>query len=120
MPLLVFFLRFNIIFRYAYQQVTIEVDTLEIIKEHLSRRQTMDGASRNLLRLMVVTSGYIEVRSLALQRLEIWLQNPKVNMYPFRDRDSSIQSFSYDFLVTSSNKETYLQDFPCLKIFPPY
>ena len=67
-------------FRYAYQYASIEMDTTEIIREHLNRRQTLDGASRNLLKLIMVTCGYCEVRTLAMQRLEIWLQNPKVTI----------------------------------------
>ena len=65
-------------FRYSYQQVSIEVYTTNIIRENLNRRQTLDGASRNLLKLIISTAGYSEVRTLAMQRLEIWLQNPKV------------------------------------------
>jgi integrator complex subunit 1 len=67
--------------RYTYQQVSIEAYVLEIIREHLSRRQPMDGGgSRNLVRTMTSVSGYVEVRSLAAQRLEMWLQNPKVSL----------------------------------------
>ncbi|MEQ2170500.1 hypothetical protein GOODEAATRI_000820 [Goodea atripinnis] len=37
----------------------------------------MDNVSRNLLRLLTATCGYKEARLLAVQRLEMWLQNPK-------------------------------------------
>jgi len=65
-------------FRYPYQQVSIESYVLDILREQLSRRQSMDGGSRNLLRVMTATCGYTEVRTMAVQRLEMWLQNPKV------------------------------------------
>ncbi|MEQ2308624.1 Integrator complex subunit 1 [Ameca splendens] len=38
----------------------------------------MDNVSRNLLRLLTATCGYKEARLLAVQRLEMWLQNPKL------------------------------------------
>ncbi|KAK2152727.1 hypothetical protein LSH36_320g00001 [Paralvinella palmiformis] len=64
--------------RYPYQQVSIESYVLDILREQLSRRQSMDGGSRNLLRVMTATCGYTEVRTMAVQRLEMWLQNPKL------------------------------------------
>ena len=54
---------------------------LDIVREHFTRRQAMDASSRNLIRLMTVTAGYPEIRAMAGQRLEIWLQNPKVCGY---------------------------------------
>ena len=51
---------------------------VEVIKEQLNRRQLMDGGSRNLVRVMTACCGYSEVRMMAAQRLEMWLQNPKV------------------------------------------
>ncbi|ELT96897.1 hypothetical protein CAPTEDRAFT_224526 [Capitella teleta] len=62
--------------RYIYQQVSIETTVLDTLREHLSRRT--DIGSRNLLRFMTAACGYPEVRSLAVQRLEMWLQNPKL------------------------------------------
>jgi len=58
--------------------VSIETHVLDVIREQLSRRQPVDGGSRNVVRTMIATCGYAEVRSLAAQRLEMWLQNPKV------------------------------------------
>ena len=60
--------------------MSIETHVLDVIREQLSRRQPVDGGSRNVVRTMTSTCGYAEVRSLAAQRLEMWLQNPKV--YP--------------------------------------
>lgn len=52
---------------------------LEVLKDQLNRRQPMDNVSRNLLRLLTATCGYKEARLMAVQRLEMWLQNPKVS-----------------------------------------
>lgn len=51
---------------------------LDVLRDQLNRRQPMDNVSRNLLRLLTATCGYKEARLLAVQRLEMWLQNPKV------------------------------------------
>lgn len=64
--------------RYPYQQETIEMTILDVIKEQLNKRQPMDATSKNLIRFMTATCGYGEVRLLASQRLEMWLQNPKL------------------------------------------
>ncbi|XP_033752257.1 integrator complex subunit 1-like [Pecten maximus] len=64
--------------RYPYQQDSIESYVMDIIREQLSRRQTMDTSSRNVIRLMTATCGYSQVRLQAAQRLEMWLQNPKL------------------------------------------
>ncbi|CAL1532926.1 unnamed protein product [Lymnaea stagnalis] len=64
--------------RYSYQQSTIETYILDTIREILNRRQPMDSSSRNLIRLMASTSGYGEVRNMAAQRIDMWLQNPKL------------------------------------------
>ncbi|XP_029649485.1 integrator complex subunit 1 isoform X1 [Octopus sinensis] len=65
--------------RYVYQQEMIESDVLEIVREQLNKRQPMDGSTRNLIRLMTVTCGSGEIRLTAAQRLEMWLQNPKLS-----------------------------------------
>ncbi|XP_061168184.1 integrator complex subunit 1-like [Saccostrea echinata] len=64
--------------RYPYQQESIEMTIMEVIREQLNKRQPMDATSRNLIRFMTATCGYGEVRLLAAQRLEMWLQNPKL------------------------------------------
>lgn len=64
--------------RYTYQQVSVEMHVVDVIKDQLNRRQMMDGGSRNLVRVMTATCGYGEIRLMAAQRLEMWLQNPKV------------------------------------------
>lgn len=52
---------------------------LDVLRDQLNRRQPMDNVSRNLLRLLTATCGYKEARLMAVQRLEMWLQNPKVS-----------------------------------------
>ncbi|XP_078609542.1 integrator complex subunit 1-like isoform X2 [Branchiostoma floridae x Branchiostoma japonicum] len=64
--------------RYTFMQESIEGYILDTLKDQLTRRQAMDNLSRNLIRLMTVTCGYAEVRLMAVQRLEMWLQNPKL------------------------------------------
>ncbi|XP_048256851.1 integrator complex subunit 1-like [Haliotis rufescens] len=68
----------NVFQRFPYQQDSIESYIMELIREQLIRRQPMDASARNLIRLMTVTCGYGEVRALTAQRLEMWLQNPKL------------------------------------------
>lgn len=64
--------------RYPYQQQAIETYILETIRDILNRRQSMDSSPRNIIRLMTATCGYGEVRNMAAQRIDMWLQNPKV------------------------------------------
>ncbi|XP_069125387.1 integrator complex subunit 1-like [Argopecten irradians] len=64
--------------KYSDQQDSIESYVMDIIREQLGRRQTMDTSSRNVIRLMTATCGYSQVRIQVAQRLEMWLQNPKL------------------------------------------
>ncbi|BFZ03172.1 hypothetical protein BsWGS_06208 [Bradybaena similaris] len=64
--------------RYPYQQQAIENYVLETITDILNRRQSMDSSPRNLIRLMTSTSGYSGIRNMAAQRIDMWLQNPKL------------------------------------------
>lgn len=57
---------------------SVEDYVIDMLRDQLNRRQPMDNVSRNLLRLLTATCGYKEVRLMAVQRLEMWLQNPKV------------------------------------------
>uniref|UniRef100_A0A8C4NEG2 Integrator complex subunit 1 RPB2-binding domain-containing protein n=1 Tax=Eptatretus burgeri TaxID=7764 RepID=A0A8C4NEG2_EPTBU len=56
----------------------------DVLREQLARRQPMDSVPRHLLRLLAATVGYVDVRLLAVQKLELWLQNPKL-MRPAQD-----------------------------------
>lgn len=51
---------------------------MDMLRDQLNRRQPIDSVSRNLLRLLTSACGYKEARLMAVQRLEMWLQNPKV------------------------------------------
>uniref|UniRef100_UPI00358F4073 integrator complex subunit 1 n=1 Tax=Myxine glutinosa TaxID=7769 RepID=UPI00358F4073 len=56
----------------------------DVLREQLARRQPMDSVPRHLLRLLAATVGYVDIRLLAVQKLELWLQNPKL-MRPAQD-----------------------------------
>lgn len=64
--------------RYDELAESVEEYVLDVLRDQLNRRQPIDSVSRNLLRLLASTCGYKEVRLLTVQRLEMWLQNPKV------------------------------------------
>nr|XP_015804103.2 integrator complex subunit 1 isoform X1 [Nothobranchius furzeri]XP_054596128.1 integrator complex subunit 1 isoform X1 [Nothobranchius furzeri] len=64
--------------RYEELAESVEDYVLDVLRDQLNRRQPMDNVSRNLLRLLTATCGYKEARYLAVQRLEMWLQNPKL------------------------------------------
>lgn len=67
--------------RYEELADGVEEYVLDMLKDQLNRRQPMDNVSRNLLRLLTTSCGYKEVRLMAVQKLEMWLQNPKVGSY---------------------------------------
>lgn len=71
---------------------------LDVIKEQLNKRQPMDATSKNLIRFMTATCGYGEVRLLASQRLEMWLQNPKVSSSNYR------YTFTKGILISISDR----------------
>ncbi|KAF6280826.1 integrator complex subunit 1 [Rhinolophus ferrumequinum] len=64
--------------RYEDLADSVEEYVLDMLRDQLNRRQPIDNVSRNLLRLLTSTCGYKEVRLMAVQRLEMWLQNPKL------------------------------------------
>lgn len=63
--------------RFVCNEETLTQHVLEVIKEQLTRRQPTE-ISRNTLRFLVSTCGISEVRLTVCQKLEIWLQNPKL------------------------------------------
>ncbi|CAL8303109.1 unnamed protein product [Merluccius merluccius] len=65
--------------RYEELAESVEDYVLDVLRDQLNRRQPMDNVSRNLLRLLTATCGFKEARLMAVQRLEMWLQNPKLN-----------------------------------------
>nr|XP_008538742.1 PREDICTED: integrator complex subunit 1 [Equus przewalskii] len=64
--------------RYDDLTESVEEYVLDMLRDQLNRRQPIDNVSRNLLRLLTSTSGYKEVRLMTVQKLEMWLQNPKL------------------------------------------
>uniref|UniRef100_A0A3P9IDP2 Integrator complex subunit 1 n=1 Tax=Oryzias latipes TaxID=8090 RepID=A0A3P9IDP2_ORYLA len=64
--------------RYEELSESVEDYVLDVLRDQLNRRQPMDNVSRNLLRLLTAACGYKETRLMAVQRLEMWLQNPKL------------------------------------------
>lgn len=78
--IILFYTTSGLLFRFTSPSVKYNVSTyvLEVITEQLTRRQPVDNISRNLLRLLMGTCGYSQVRLLVSQRIEVWLQNPKV------------------------------------------
>lgn len=64
--------------RYEELAESVEEYVLDMLRDQLNRRQPIDSVSRNLLRLLTSACGYKEARLMAVQRLEMWLQNPKV------------------------------------------
>ncbi|KAJ1532280.1 hypothetical protein ONE63_000894 [Megalurothrips usitatus] len=69
---------FPVMPRYNGQQEIIESIVTEAIKEQVVRRQPPENTTRNFLRMLSATCGLVEVRLTAAQRLEMWLQNPKL------------------------------------------
>ncbi len=64
----------------------------DVVKEQLTKRQMIDGVSRNMLRFLASVCGYSEVRLIASQKIEAWLQNPKVNS-SFLEKSLRVRSF---------------------------
>ncbi|KAJ8792733.1 hypothetical protein J1605_019553 [Eschrichtius robustus] len=64
--------------RYEELAESVEEYVLDVLRDQLNRRQPIDSVSRNLLRLLTSACGYKEVRLMAVQKLEMWLQNPKL------------------------------------------
>jgi len=74
----IFFICWTFRFMSASVEHNIQTYILELVHDQLTRRQTLDSITRNLLKLLTVTCGYSQIRLLVSQRLEMWLQNPKV------------------------------------------
>lgn len=69
---------FPVMPRYNGSHEVVEQIVTEAIKEQLLRRQAPENTTRNFLRMLSATCGLVEVRLTAAQRLETWLQNPKL------------------------------------------
>lgn len=63
--------------RYAHCVEVVENIVLEVVKEQLNRRQP-ETITRNFLKLLSSACGFVEIRNIAVPRLEMWLHNPKL------------------------------------------
>ncbi|XP_032686897.1 integrator complex subunit 1 isoform X2 [Odontomachus brunneus] len=70
-------IEFTVSPRYSHCMENIESIVLEAVKEQLNRRQP-ESITRNFLRLLSATCGFVEIRNIAVPRLEMWLHNPKL------------------------------------------
>lgn len=64
--------------RYAHAQEQVEQILLEAIQDLLARRQQPEAISKNLVKLLSTACGLIEMRVIAVSRIEAWLHNHKL------------------------------------------
>lgn len=64
--------------RYAQAQENVEHTVLEVIKEQLARRQQPETATKNFIRFLSTACGLVEIRIIAVSRIETWLHNHKL------------------------------------------
>ncbi|XP_018336442.1 integrator complex subunit 1 isoform X3 [Agrilus planipennis] len=64
--------------RYTQSQEVVEQIVLEAIKEQLSRRQQPETVTKNFVRFLSTACGLVEIRVIAVSRLETWLHNHKL------------------------------------------
>jgi len=71
----VFFIPFK---RYRFQMDSIEQLVMDTVTEQMTKRQHLEVTSKQLLRLLTSVSGYCAARLMVVNKLDSWLQNPKV------------------------------------------
>ena len=60
---------------------SLKTHILQLLSEAFSRHaHPPDSISRNLLRFLTAVVGYPEVRVIVAQKMEAWIQNPKVGV----------------------------------------
>lgn len=64
--------------RYAQAQEKVEQIVLEAIKEQLARRQQPEAITKNFVRFLSTACGLVEIRIIAVSRIETWLHNHKL------------------------------------------
>lgn len=64
--------------RYSQNQEIVENIVLEAIKEQLNRRQQPEAISKNFIRFLSIACGLVEIRVIAVSRIELWLHNHKL------------------------------------------
>ncbi|KAF5278356.1 hypothetical protein FQA39_LY05845 [Lamprigera yunnana] len=64
--------------RYSQLQELVEKLSLEAIQEQIARRQQPEAVTKNFVRFLSTACGLVEIRMLAVSRLETWLHNHKL------------------------------------------
>ena len=64
--------------RFTGSREAMAEHVLAVINEQLNRRQVSSEINKHLLKLLISAAGLPQARAQAAQRLEIWLQNPKL------------------------------------------
>ncbi|KAK9886100.1 hypothetical protein WA026_014889 [Henosepilachna vigintioctopunctata] len=64
--------------RFSQTQENVEQIVLEAIKEQLNRRQQPEAITKNFVRFLSVACGLVEIRVIAVSRIETWLHNHKL------------------------------------------
>ncbi len=60
---------------------SLKVYVLQLVTEQLGRHNMpADNVSRNLLKFLITSVGFPELRLLVAQKIDSWIQNPKVRM----------------------------------------
>jgi len=57
---------------------SIEQLVMDTVTEQMTKRQHLEVTSKQLLRLLTSVSGYCAARLMVVNKLDSWLQNPKV------------------------------------------
>lgn len=68
----------RILARYTQSQEVVEKIALEAIKEQFSRRQQPEAVTKNFVRFLSTACGLVEIRIIAVSRIESWLHNHKL------------------------------------------
>ncbi|KAF6032449.1 INTS1 [Bugula neritina] len=64
--------------RYRFQMDSIEQLVMDTVTEQMTKRQHLEVTSKQLLRLLTSVSGYCAARLMVVNKLDSWLQNPKL------------------------------------------
>ncbi len=61
---------------------SLKVYVLQVVNEQLGRHgMPADNVSRNLLKFLITSVGLSELRLFVAQKIDSWIQNPKVRTY---------------------------------------
>lgn len=70
----------SVVPRFVHNQDSIIQYVTDLINEQLNKRQVPSDINRNMIKFLVATAGIPNVRLIVAQKLEMWIQNPKVLM----------------------------------------